>query len=123
MGVFMRKCIFILVGIFIPINVFGTELLMIYENGCSWCEVWEEEIGYTYPKTPEGKFAPLKRVEIDDILKIGKFDPEVVYTPTFLLVHNSREIGRIEGYPGEDFFWALLNQFLVSKTEYKEYLK
>jgi hypothetical protein len=24
------------------------------------------------------------------------------------LVRNGRELGRIEGYPGEDHFWALL---------------
>ena len=119
----MRKFIFILVGLFVPVIVSGTELLMIHENGCEWCEVWEEEVGYVYPKTPEGKFAPLKRVEIDDIWKIGKFDPGVVYTPTFLLISDSKEIGRIEGYPGEDFFWALLNQILYKKTEYKENLR
>jgi hypothetical protein len=32
----------------------------------------------------------------------------VRYTPTFVLVDRGREIGRIVGYPGEDFFWELL---------------
>ena len=63
------------------------------------------------------------RAHNEKIWKIGKFDPAVVYTPTFLLMSDSREIGRIEGYPGEDFFWALLNQILDKKTEYKENLQ
>jgi hypothetical protein len=32
----------------------------------------------------------------------------VRFTPTFVLLDGDREIGRIEGYPGQDFFWARL---------------
>jgi hypothetical protein len=31
-----------------------------------------------------------------------------VFTPTFILIQDGTEVGRIEGYPGEDFFWPLL---------------
>lgn len=37
----------------------------------------------------------------------------VIYTPTFVLVEHDSEIGRIEGYPGEDFFWSLLERLLL----------
>ena len=36
----------------------------------------------------------------------------VIYTPTFVLIDNGKEIGRIIGYPGEDFFWGLLNEMV-----------
>jgi len=36
----------------------------------------------------------------------------VVASPTFVLADNGREIGRIVGYPGADFFWGLLGQLL-----------
>ncbi len=29
-------------------------------------------------------------------------------TPLFVLIDRGREIGRIRGYPGEDYFWGLL---------------
>ena len=35
-----------------------------------------------------------------------------VFTPTFVLVREGRELARIEGYPGEDFFWGLLAAML-----------
>ena len=38
----------------------------------------------------------------------------VHFTPTFVLIDDGREVGRIEGYPGEDFFWGLVEQ-LVGK--------
>ncbi|MFP6748514.1 MAG: hypothetical protein VCD66_13055, partial [Alphaproteobacteria bacterium] len=36
----------------------------------------------------------------------------VIYTPTFVLMHRGKEIGRILGYPGEDFFWAFLEELM-----------
>jgi hypothetical protein len=34
------------------------------------------------------------------------------YSPTFVLAQDGQEIGRIEGYPGEAFFWGLLERLL-----------
>jgi hypothetical protein len=34
------------------------------------------------------------------------------FTPTFVLVADGREVGRITGYPGEDFFWGLLQRLI-----------
>jgi len=45
-----------------------------------------------------------------------QFITGLVYTPTFVLVDKGKEIGRIRGYPGEGFFWGLLQQ-LISKLE------
>ena len=28
------------------------------------------------------------------------------YTPTFVLAEDGKEVGRIEGYPGDEFFWV-----------------
>ena len=87
----------------------AAELVMLEQDYCSWCERWNEEIGPIYPKTEESRLAPLRRVDIHDpmpadlaFLQTGNF------TPTFVLIDQGREIGRIRGYPGEDFFWGLL---------------
>jgi len=36
----------------------------------------------------------------------------VVFTPTFVLMGDGVEVGRMEGYAGEDFFWGLLGRML-----------
>ena len=36
----------------------------------------------------------------------------VRFTPTFVLIDEEREIGRIEGYPGQEFFWGLLENLV-----------
>jgi len=33
-------------------------------------------------------------------------------------VENGQEIGRLEGYPGEDFFWPVIAQLLSKHAGY-----
>lgn len=95
------------------------QLIMVESPGCHYCLQWKEKIGPIYPKTAEGKFAPLQMIDIDAPLPAGiTFQRKAVYTPTFVLVQNGQEIGRIEGYPGEDFFWGLLEMMLKAKTSF-----
>ena len=98
----------------------ATELVMVEEQGCYYCIIWKNEIGPIYGNTPEGDFAPLRMIDIDDGAPQGmRFARKVLYTPTFILVDKGEEIGRIEGYPGEDFFWGLLKMMLEAKTDYQ----
>jgi thioredoxin-related protein len=90
----------------------GVHLVMFDAPGCEFCEVWNEQIGGVYAKTPEGKFASLVRM---DRLEAGTALPgikPIIYTPTFVLIRDSEEVGRITGYMGEDFFWMLLGEIL-----------
>lgn len=88
------------------------ELVMFEAPGCAYCAQWHAEVGDAYPKTAEGKAAPLRAVQLRSPPEDLKFIKGVVFTPTFVLVHEGREVGRIQGYPGEDFFWGLLNELL-----------
>lgn len=99
-------CLF-LVGL--PILGNAAELIMFEEAGCPWCARWNDEIAPIYPKTTEGKIAPLRRVDLhgDWPEDLPELKP-VHYTPTFVLIADGKEVGRILGYPGEDFFWGLL---------------
>ena len=82
------------------------------EDGCYWCERWHSEIAAIYPKTPEGKAAPLQLTDIHALPGDVEFERRVHFTPTFILIDDGKELARIEGYPGEDFFWGLLGMML-----------
>lgn len=92
----------------------AAELVMFESDICEWCEVWNEEIGPIYPKTAEGRRAPLRRVDIYDPRPADLRGIEGVrFTPTFVLLDDRGvEVGRINGYPGEDFFWGLLSELI-----------
>ena len=94
----------------------AVRLIMFEELGCEYCEMWNEEIGVIYHKTPEGRFAPLTRVFVGD--PKAKYIKRIIYTPTFVVVKGKTEIGRVLGYPGEEFFWSMLVEILV-KAGYK----
>jgi len=99
----------------------AAELVMIEEDGCIWCERWDREIAPIYPKTTAGKFAPLRRInKRGPFPKDMKFSAKVHFTPTFVVIEDGAEIGRIEGYPGEDFFWGLLEKMLSDFTSFPE---
>lgn len=115
----MRGAFFVFVSILVvsvimtPRFAAAAELVMFESPTCEWCELWEKEVGIVYSKTEEARIAPLRRIAISESLSrdLSGFKP-VVYTPTFILVENGREVGRITGYPGESHFWALLEELI-----------
>ncbi|MGR3805229.1 thioredoxin domain-containing protein [Marinibacterium profundimaris] len=89
-------------------------LLMGEEKGCPWCARWHAEIGDAYARTSEGRAAPLMRYDVHRPLPDGvTLSKPVFFTPTFVLLMDGAEVARLEGYPGEDFFWGLLGQMLA----------
>ena len=98
----------------ISINASSAAELVMFETAfCEWCEAWDRAVGVVYHKTEEGRAAPLRRVELHAPRPEGLESIEgIVYTPTFVLVEDGSEIGRINGYPGDDHFWGLLGEMV-----------
>jgi len=96
----------------------AAELLMFESDFCPFCEKWHDELGGVYAKTEEGKRAPLRRVDNDLPWPkdLGEIRP-IRYTPTFILVDEGTEVGRITGYNREDFFWGLLGKLIDDLPE------
>ena len=90
----------------------AAELVMFRRDGCSWCARWDREIGTIYAKTDLGRRAPLRMVDLDRGASPVRTRGRIIYTPTFVLAENGEELGRIEGYPGDAFFWGLLERLL-----------
>nr|WP_103258305.1 SoxS [Tabrizicola aquatica] len=94
------------------------ELLMFEQPGCIYCAAWDREVAPEYPLTDEGRAAPLRRLQLRDPLPEGlTLISPPIFTPTFVLVEDGVEVGRIAGYPGEDFFWPLLAQLIAEAAQ------
>ncbi|MCV0396275.1 MAG: transcriptional regulator [Rhizobiaceae bacterium] len=91
----------------------AAELVMMEQPGCVWCARFNAKIAPAWPKTEEGRRAPLRRV---DITQAWPTDLEDIrkerFTPTFVLVDDGREIGRIRGYVGDEFFWYRIGELI-----------
>lgn len=111
--IFRALCLLGLLAAASPQPGQAAELVMFETRSCPWCAAWHRDVGGIYHKTAESRSAPLRRVDLDalrppDLVAVRR----VVYTPTFVLMDEGREIGRIQGYPGADHFWGLLGGLL-----------
>ncbi|MBW4709139.1 hypothetical protein KX928_15210 [Roseobacter sp. YSTF-M11] len=108
----MKSLLATLILSFTPWPLMAADLVMVEQHGCHWCARWNEDIAHIYPKTDEGRRAPLRRVDLHDLPDDITFVSRPVFTPTFVLVEDGKELGRIEGYAGDEFFWFLLGKLL-----------
>lgn len=99
----------------------SVELIMVEQAGCVWCARWNAEIGSIYPRSAEGVRAPLRRIDLfDDELDQLDLTRRVHFTPTFILMQANREVARLEGYPGEDFFWGIVSKMLEDLPAFEQ---
>lgn len=92
----------------------AAELVMFDSANCSWCRHWDRDVGVGYHNSEEGQRAPLRRVDIGQAAASGiRLARTVTATPTFVLVEDGDEVGRITGYPGAEFFWGQLGGMLA----------
>ncbi len=110
----MTRILILLAVLAAALPAAAAELVMFEREGCPYCARWNREIAPIYPKTAEGRRAPLRRVDIAhprpaDLAGIAN----IVYTPTFVLLEDGKEIGRIVGYGGDEIFWSLLSELFA----------
>ncbi len=116
----MRQLIFAMILTLAPLPAWAAELVMFDAKGCYWCDRWMDEVGDYYHKTREGQAAPLR------VVSLNKPKPSdlswlqnVRASPTFVLIDNGREIGRIIGYPGEHLFWMRMESVFRGLQSYR----
>lgn len=90
-----------------------TELVMFELGTCIYCAVWNDAVGSGYGDTTLGQRAPLRRVDLrhrrpDDLQHVTG----VRMTPTFVLLHQGEEVGRILGYIDSPTFWGQLQALM-----------
>ena len=88
------------------------QLVMITSSHCPWCEAFEDDVGKGYDLTEEALIYPLRRHDFykampDDLAHLTP----ATMTPTFIVVRDGLEAGRIIGYPGAELFWWRLSEF------------
>ncbi len=97
--------------------VHAAELVYFGSVACAVCDRWDEEVGEVYAKTQESKILPLRHHDVhDDRPDDLKFVRGVVFTPTFVVIEDGKEVGRIVGYMGDFFFWEQVDG-LIKKLD------
>ena len=113
---FIKKTVYLIILLllsFKQVSKADTKLLMLTDEKCMYCMIWEKQIGNLYNKTEISKIYPLKKYEvgtITDDFKNKIFKTNI--TPTFVFFDHDKEIGRITGYKSPEMFWWQIDEIL-----------
>ena len=94
----------------IPAAIPQMELVVLEVDGCIYCNVFRKRHLANYKASRQGKKIPIRFVNINDpaIGHLGLTQP-VGIVPTFVVLQNNEEIGRIPGLVGHREFYAAID--------------
>lgn len=85
------------------------ELVVIEAPGCDYCDVFRRDVLPTYEASEQGRDVPIRFVDINDVAasEVG-LSSSVDIVPTFVVLKNNQEIGRIPGYTGPEVLFQAI---------------
>lgn len=93
----------------------ATELIVIEAEGCIYCQVFRRDVLPAYLTSPRSKDAPIRFVNYNDRAAAElQLNGPVRIVPTFIMVKQKREVGRIPGYIGRDEFFRAVTEMLYA---------
>ena len=91
----------------------GWRLMMVESPACHHCRAWHAQIGPGYAASAAGRAAPILHVDVDGPFPDGlALARRPWITPTFVLLSDGSEAGRIEGYVGQRYFYPVLEEMM-----------
>ena len=95
------------------------KLLYFYSDRCAYCKAWENEIANIYLKTEFEDEYKLSFIDFFSNVDLEKYGVSkiVKVTPTFIFVKDKIEVGRIEGYNGQELFWWQVDEIVESNRQ------
>jgi len=108
----MNKFLLTLVFVFFTLPVWANDLLMFHSKYCGYCSAFMEEVAVDY----EYKDLPLVIIDAHnqpdwfrEAYKENRIKG-IFGTPTFIIWNGRKELGRIIGYNGKQWFYERLNE-------------
>lgn len=98
-----------------PAAATAMQLVVMEAPGCDYCALFRRDVLPSYETSERAKDLPIRFVDINDeeMTAIGLEAP-VDIVPTFVVLKNNKEIGRIPGYTGPEYFFHHINYLLTS---------
>ena len=89
------------------------ELLVVEVDNCIYCRIFRRDVAPTYQGSGRNRSVPMRFVDLNapDVDRLSLAAP-IDSVPTVLVVENGREVGRIAGYVGPEFFFHSLDRIL-----------
>lgn len=93
----------------------GLELLVLEADGCTYCGLFRRDVLPAYRTSERGKEVPVRFLDVNDVPASNvELETPVDIVPTFVVLKNNKELGRIPGYTGPENFFHTINYLLGS---------
>jgi thioredoxin-related protein len=91
------------------------QLVVMEAEGCIYCTVFRRDVLPSYEESERGKDMPVRFIDVNDVAKAGiELSQPIDILPTFVVVKDNHEVGRIPGYVGPEDFFHSINYLLSS---------
>jgi thioredoxin-related protein len=99
-----------------PVPHLGNMQLVVMEaDGCIYCNIFRRDVLPSYEVSERGKDLPVRFIDVNDVKTTRiELQSPIDILPTFVIVKDNREIGRIPGYIGPEDFYHAINYLLSS---------
>lgn len=91
----------------------NVELIVVEAPGCTYCTVFRRDVLPSYQASERARSVPVRFIDVNDlaVAQLGLGSP-INIVPTFVVIKNNKEIGRIPGYVGPENFYHTINYLL-----------
>ena len=89
------------------------ELVVMEAPGCIYCTVFRRDVLPAYQASERAKDVPIRFLDVNDaaVNALGLDEP-VNIVPTFVVLKDNREVGRVPGYVGPEAFFHTINYLM-----------
>lgn len=96
-------------------NASNLELIVMEAPGCTYCDIFRRDVLPSYQASERAKDVPIRFLDINDASpeELG-LDSAIEIVPTFVVLKDHKEVGRIPGYVGPEFFFHSINHLISS---------
>jgi len=89
------------------------ELVVLEVSRCIYCKLFRRDVVPTYNATTHAKTVPMRFVDLDHgTVTAFQLTAPIDTVPTVVLLHRSREVGRLAGHIGPETFLHAVNRLL-----------
>ena len=91
------------------------QLVVMEAEGCIYCTIFRRDVLPSYEMSERGKEIPVRFLDVNDVDKAGiELQSPINILPTFVVIKDNHEMGRIPGYMGPEDFFHSINYLLSS---------
>lgn len=89
------------------------EIVVMEAPGCIYCSLFRRDVLPSYEASKRARSVPVRFLDVNDLEKSNlDLDGPVDIVPTFVVLKDRREMGRVPGYVGPENFFHALNHIL-----------